>query len=82
MTPIGSCVGERIMKPGRLAYAATKRPIKIVARRLVREAGSHHGQQLSSPLRSIWISIQPQAIGPKASYITDASLTVDGGTKA
>jgi 3-oxoacyl-[acyl-carrier protein] reductase len=34
---IGSCVGERMMPPGLVAYAATKGAIKMFARGLARE---------------------------------------------
>ena len=36
---IGSCVGERIMTPGLVAYAATKGAIKMFAQGLSREVG-------------------------------------------
>jgi len=36
---IGSCVGERMMTPGLVAYAATKGAIKMFAQRLAREVG-------------------------------------------
>jgi 3-oxoacyl-[acyl-carrier protein] reductase len=108
---IGSCVGERMMTPGLVVYAATKGAIKMFAQGLAREVGD----------RSITVNnIQPGPIdtdlnpasgdwavpqkaltalnrygdvndvaalvafvaGPEASYITGASLTVDGGTNA
>jgi 3-oxoacyl-[acyl-carrier protein] reductase len=37
---IGSCVGERMMTPGLVAYAATKGAIKMFAQGLSREVGS------------------------------------------
>ena len=37
---IGSCVGERLMTPGLVAYAATKGAIKMFAQGLSREVGS------------------------------------------
>ena len=37
---IGSCVGERMMTPGLVAYAATKGAIKMFAQGLAREVGS------------------------------------------
>jgi 3-oxoacyl-[acyl-carrier protein] reductase len=36
---IGSCVGERLMTPGRVAYAATKGAVKMFAQGLSREVG-------------------------------------------
>ena len=36
---IGSCVGERMMTPGLVAYAATKGAIKMFAQGLSREVG-------------------------------------------
>jgi NAD(P)-dependent dehydrogenase (short-subunit alcohol dehydrogenase family) len=37
---IGSCVGERIMTPGLVAYAATKGAVKIFTQGLAREVGA------------------------------------------
>jgi 3-oxoacyl-[acyl-carrier protein] reductase len=37
---IGSCVGERMMTPGLVAYAATKGAVKMFAQGLAREVGS------------------------------------------
>jgi 3-oxoacyl-[acyl-carrier protein] reductase len=37
---IGSCVGERMMTPGMVSYAATKGAIKMFAQGLAREIGS------------------------------------------
>jgi 3-oxoacyl-[acyl-carrier protein] reductase len=37
---IGSCVGERLMTPGMVSYAATKGAIKMFAQGLAREIGS------------------------------------------
>src|ERR1700761_1721800 len=37
---IGSCVGERVMTPGLVAYAATKGAVKMFAQGLSREVGS------------------------------------------
>ena len=47
---IGSCVGERMMTPGLVAYAATKGAIKMFTQGLSREVGGseHHGQQHSA----------------------------------
>jgi 3-oxoacyl-[acyl-carrier protein] reductase len=44
---IGSCVGERMMTPGLVAYAATKGAIKNVRARVGQGGGRpwHHGQQ-------------------------------------
>jgi 3-oxoacyl-[acyl-carrier protein] reductase len=36
---LGSCVGERMMTPGLVAYAATKGAIKMFAQGLAREVG-------------------------------------------
>jgi 3-oxoacyl-[acyl-carrier protein] reductase len=37
---IGSCVGERLMTPGLVAYAATKGAVKMFSQGLSREVGS------------------------------------------
>jgi 3-oxoacyl-[acyl-carrier protein] reductase len=37
---IGSCVGERVVAPGLVAYSATKGAVKMFAQRLSREVGS------------------------------------------
>src|SRR5436309_6183711 len=37
---IGSCVGERMMTPGLVAYAATKSAVKMFTQGLSREVGS------------------------------------------
>jgi 3-oxoacyl-[acyl-carrier protein] reductase len=37
---IGSCVGERVMTPGLVPYAATKGAVKIFSQALSREVGS------------------------------------------
>jgi 3-oxoacyl-[acyl-carrier protein] reductase len=37
---IGSCVGERILTPGLVAYSATKGAVKMFAQGLSREVGS------------------------------------------
>jgi 3-oxoacyl-[acyl-carrier protein] reductase len=37
---IGSCVGERVMTPGLVAYSATKGAVKMFAQGLSREVGS------------------------------------------
>jgi len=37
---IGSCVGERMMTPGLVAYAATKGAVKMFVQGLSREVGS------------------------------------------
>ena len=37
---IGSCVGERVMTPGLVAYSATKGAVKMFAQGLARETGS------------------------------------------
>jgi 3-oxoacyl-[acyl-carrier protein] reductase len=61
---IGSCVGERMMTPGLVAYAATKGAIKMFAQGLAREweiAASR--STTSSRDRSTQTSIPLQAIG-------------------
>jgi 3-oxoacyl-[acyl-carrier protein] reductase len=108
---IGSCVGERMMTPGLVAYAATKGAVKMFTQGLAREIGAR-GITVNNvqpgpidtdlnPAAGDWA--EPQiantslkryghvediaamvsfVAGPEASYITGASLTVDGGTNA
>jgi 3-oxoacyl-[acyl-carrier protein] reductase len=108
---IGSCVGERMMTPGLVAYAATKGAIKMFAQGLAREVGDR-GVTVNNiqpgpidtdlnPASGEWAVPQKAmtalnrygsvddvaalvafVAGPEASYITGASLTVDGGTNA
>jgi 3-oxoacyl-[acyl-carrier protein] reductase len=108
---IGSCVGERMMTPGLVAYAATKGAIKMFAQGLARELGARRitvnniqpgpiDTELN-PAAGDWAALQKAltaldrygtvndvaalvafVAGPEASYITGASLTVDGGTNA
>ncbi|MGC2782462.1 MAG: SDR family oxidoreductase, partial [Roseiarcus sp.] len=108
---IGSCVGERMMTPGLVAYAATKGAIKMFAQGSAREVGDR-GITVNNiqpgpidtdlnPASGEW-AVPQKALtalnrygsvddvaalvafvaGPEASYITGASLTVDGGTNA
>jgi 3-oxoacyl-[acyl-carrier protein] reductase len=108
---IGSCVGERMMTPGLVAYAATKGAVKMFVQGLSREVGSR-GITVNNiqpgpidtdlnPAAGDWATPQIAntglkrygkvediaamvafVAGPEASYITGASLTVDGGTNA
>jgi 3-oxoacyl-[acyl-carrier protein] reductase len=108
---IGSCVGERMMTPGLVAYAATKGAVKMFAQGLAREVGDR-GITVNNiqpgpidtelnPAAGDWAAPQKAltalnrygsvddiaalvafVAGPEASYITGASLTVDGGTNA
>ena len=108
---IGSCVGERMMTPGLVAYAATKGAIKMFAQGLAREVGDrgvtvnthparadrHRPQsrvrRMAVPQKKMTALDRYGAVddvaalvafvaSPEASYITGASLTVDGGTNA
>jgi 3-oxoacyl-[acyl-carrier protein] reductase len=108
---IGSCVGERMMTPGLVPYAATKGAIRMFAQGLSRELG---GRSITvnniqpgpidtelNPAAGEWAvpqkantalnrygSVEDVAAlvafvaSPRASYITGANLTVDGGTNA
>jgi 3-oxoacyl-[acyl-carrier protein] reductase len=108
---IGSCVGERMMTPGLVAYSATKGAVKMFTQGLAREVGPR-GITVNNiqpgpidtdlnPAAGDWATPQIQntalkryghvddiaamvafVAGPEGSYITGASLTVDGGTNA
>src|ERR1700716_2163894 len=108
---IGSCVGERMMTPGLVPYAATKGAIKMFTQGLSREVGDRSITVNNiqpgpidtdlNPAAGDWAAPQKAntalnrygsvddiaalvafVAGPEASYITGASLTVDGGTNA
>lgn len=108
---IGSCVGERMMTPGLVAYSATKGAVKMFTQGLAREVGARaitvNNVQPGpidtdlNPAQGDWATPQIAntslkryghvedvaalvafVAGPEASYITGASLTVDGGTNA
>jgi 3-oxoacyl-[acyl-carrier protein] reductase len=108
---IGSCVGERMMTPGLVPYAATKGAVKMFTQGLSREvadrkitvnnvqpgpidtdlnpaAGDWAEPQIANTALKRYGHVQDIAAmvafvaGPEASYITGASLTVDGGTNA
>jgi 3-oxoacyl-[acyl-carrier protein] reductase len=108
---IGSCVGERMMTPGLVAYSATKGAVKMFTQGLSREVGDRaitvnniqpgpidtelnpasgdwaEPQKANTALKRYGTVHDVAALvsfvaSPEASYITGASLTVDGGTNA
>ena len=108
---IGSCVGERAMMLGLVAYASTKGAVKMFTQALSREVGDRgitvnnvqpgpidtelnpaDGHRSTAWKSAIALNrygrveevaaLVAFVAGPESSYITGASLTVDGGTNA
>src|ERR1700723_55606 len=83
---IGSCVGERVMSPGLVAYSATKSAIRMFTQGLSREVGDRGITVNNIQPGPIDTDLNPAsgdwAVPQKAATAFNRYGTVDGGTNA